>query len=277
MTYDVGSQQPGDDELAKLTTHEPSNEKVATITTARRKSPRELGWRHLNPKSLYVGDDDKQISGIHFRHKTLASKETRSFPSDQLECVERLQHRSHDANRGALTELLASYHCRKKGRRLRLRYGCVSSAVDTGGLFTCPSTTASTTSDSMLAYVAFSRMARRRAHHLKSLPKRLAGREHGRITPREQETDAQIALVMAAMAQEMLRGRGAGQQDRRGTLVKVVGIGDGRMHLYRSRVPRRFVKRFVARTGLTVEYTSVSLQDGHQVLEQLDCFLNAVH
>ncbi|TQW01720.1 hypothetical protein IF2G_10702 [Cordyceps javanica] len=240
-------------------------------------------WGPSFTTSLYCSDTDKDIFGIRFeskRNKRSTSKASPLFQSTRLRSVEELQYPG-DASLKAIIALLAPYRLlprkRGQGRMLQLRCGDLASVVATDAVFQVSST------GSMVVYADFAGMGHRRERHSMALlpetkkekkeNRERRAREQRRITPRKEEEDAQIALIMAAMVQEMLR---SGERNQPGAWARVIGISAEKIFLYRSWITRRFVEKFEAREGFSIQYRSVLLKDKHGVLEQLHHLLREI-
>ncbi|KAK8147607.1 hypothetical protein G3M48_001315 [Beauveria asiatica] len=289
----------GDDEVGskrKLNTSDNTPTKRGRNGPLDRKDARPImSGEHLWSPSytkypLYCSEADKTIFGIHFSCLDPASDHEGSqwrlnkpsldekgslYQSTRLNSVEDLMYRYQDAGRKAMATLLGSYGLRQRGRgrKLELRYGGSTSLVDTDGIFERKGL--------VVAYAEFANMASRRIDHAMALlpeTKRKEereitqrrGEEHARIKPAKEEEDAQIALMMAAMVQEMLR---SGERNQLGAWARVIGIGANRIFMYQGWVPRRFVETFRNDQGFVVEYRSVLLKNRRRIIRQLDCFL----
>ncbi|TQV90294.1 hypothetical protein IF1G_11053 [Cordyceps javanica] len=110
----------------------------------------------------------------------------------------------------------------------------------------------------------------RKADKEKQENKNHIAEEQRRIKPEKPEEDPQIALIMAAMAQSMLK---SGEWNQSGAWARVIGIGKKEIFLYQGYVPGRFVKTFDASAGFVVKYRRVPLTDTRGVLQQLDRWL----
>ncbi|OAA42784.1 hypothetical protein ISF_09700 [Cordyceps fumosorosea ARSEF 2679] len=134
--------------------------------------------------------------------------------------------------------------------------------------------------DPAIAYTDFAELQNRKETHIIALlqnaegeKKETTGRiaeEQRRIKPKKAEEDAQIALIMVAMAQEMLR---SGEPNQLSAWVRVIGMSKTEIFLYRALVPRKFVETFDASAGFVIQYRSASLNDQSGVLQQLDRLL----
>ncbi len=274
-----------DDTPAKRRQRPPSNRKSAT----RPMISGELLWGPPYIESLYCSEKDKDTFRIHFRRRRTeaATTEAKSPCQASRRSIVKLLKRYGKARSKAMVALLESSGLwprrpRRPGQepQLHLRYGGTTLVVDADGIFQVPPR-------GLVVTVAdFEKMADRRLEHPLTLLPEAKGEkkefgerraeEHHRIQPKQAEEDTQIALMMAAMAQEMLRSADRKQradQKQPGVWARVIGMGGGKIYMYRSWVPRRFVETFKADKRFVIEYRCISLEDEDRVIEQLDCLL----
>lgn len=294
----VGSKRrlnPEDDTPTKRRKRPPANGEMVT----RRTTSGEDIWGPSYLESLFLSEEDKPTFCIQFkgrRNETSASEAKSPSHTKRRSIVKELTHYGEATLKG-MTALLESYGLRPRHPELHLRYQGLVSVVDADGHFRRSSTRSSTRSPTPLdvAFVEFAKMAQRRTKHLMALLPQAKKEEKKfgkpiaeelrRIEPEKAEEDAQIALVMAAVAQKMLRSADRKQREQRigqkqptdqkqpGAWARVIGIGGGKIYMYRSWVPRRSVETFKAEKRFVIEYRSVSLKDEDRVIEQLDCLL----
>lgn len=262
---------PENDGATKRRKHRPSSGKIATRPII----SGELFWGRLFIKSLYLSEKDKDTFCIHFK-ETSATQPKPLCDDTRLESVEDLKY--YGTRLRAIEALLASYQFsprrHRREWRLELRYGTSTSVVETDGVFRSPST------GSMVTFVDLAQMAERRAKHpVALLPEKRKeeptvrerrAKEYLRIKPKKVEEDAQIALIKAAMVQEMFRN---GYREPRGAWARVIAVGTGMIYMYRSWIPKRFVETFEVNHKFAIEYCSISLSKKREVIGQLDCLL----
>lgn len=267
---------PEDDTPTKRRQRPQFNGESAT----RPKTSGELLWGSSYTKTLYCSEEDKDIFRIRFsprRNRTLATETESLCHATRRSTVKELKYYGK-VRSNAMGALLAGYGLwpRRRGKepKLHLRYGGSTSVVKADGVFHAPSR------GLVVAVADLANMAERRTKHpMTLLPeakrekkecRERRAEEHLRIKPKKAEEDTQIALMMVAMVQEMLR---SGDRNQAGAWARVIGIGEGKIYLYRSWVPRRFVETFKADNEVVVRYRSVSLKDEARVIEQLGCLL----
>ncbi|KAM3497924.1 hypothetical protein MY10362_008737 [Beauveria mimosiformis] len=256
--------------------------------TTRPTTSGELLWGPSYSKSIYCSEEDKAIFRIHFRKRRTevsATEAKSSCHATRRSIVKELTYYG-DATSKGMVALLSSYGLRPRNPKLHLRYRGSTSVVEADGLFHVPSTR------SEIAFIDFTKMAERRAKHpMTLLPEakrekqefsERRAEEHLRIKPKKAEEDAQIALIMVAMAQKILRSADRKQPANQkqpadhkqlGAWARVIGLGGGNIFMYRSWVPRRFVDTFKPDKRFVVDYRSISLGNGDRVVEQLDRLL----
>ncbi|KAM3511752.1 hypothetical protein MY11210_004572 [Beauveria gryllotalpidicola] len=220
---------------------------------------------------------DKDIFGISFERTENESEVASQYQAAQLSTAKRLKWYGV-AKLYAIIALLEPYKVRPwrrgQGQKLQLRYGHAASMVATDGVFL------DSDADSAIAYTDFAKLRNRKDTHIiallrkakrekKETTERIA-EEYRRIKPEKAEEDAQIALIMAAMAQEMLR---RSEPNQSSAWVRAIGISKTEIFLYRALVPRKFVETFDASAGFVIQYRSALLNDQTGVLQQLDRLL----
>lgn len=221
---------------------------------------------------------DKDIFGISFERTENESEAASQYQAAQLSTAKKLR-RYGIAKLYAMKALLEPYEVRPwrrgQGRKLQLRYGHATSMVATDGVFQ------DSDADALIAYTDFAELHNRKEMHIIALLQKAKGEEKEttgriaeekrRIKPRKIEEDAQVALIMVAMAQEMLRSGNTPNQSS--AWVRVICIGKTEMFLYRALVPRTFVETFEASAGFVIQYQSALLKDQSRALQQLDRLL----
>ncbi|KAK8142245.1 hypothetical protein G3M48_009120 [Beauveria asiatica] len=263
---------PADDRASKRRKHAPYGGRSAT----RPLTSGELLWGATPTSSLYCSEMDKDIFGISFEWTGNESEVPSQYQAAQLSTAKKLK-RYGVAKLFAIKALLEPYEVRpwRRGQKqkLQLRYGHAASMVATDGVFR------DSDADSAIAYTDFAELQNRKETHIMTLlqnaegEKETTGRiaeEQRRIKPKKAEEDAQIALIMAAMAQEMLR---SGEPNQLSAWVRAIGISKTEIFLYRALVLRKFVETFEASAGFVIQYRSASLNDHSGVLQQLDRLL----
>lgn len=234
-------------------------------------------WGTTAKSSLYCSEKDKGTFGISFERRQSESEAASRYQATQLSTAKMLKC-YWNAKLPAVKALLGPYDLwsreRGQGRRLQLRYGYATSVVATDAVFRNPSTVPE------VAYIDFAQLRHRKDMHIISLLRKAEkeeeqnrariAEEQRRIKPKKAEEDAQIALIMAAMAQEMLR---SGEPHQMDAWVKVIGISKSEIFLYQALVPKKFVQTFDASEGFVIKYRSASLNDQNGVLQKLDLLL----
>ena len=197
---------PADGRASKRRKHAPCDGQSAT----RPLTSGERLWGATSTSSLYCGEMDKGIFGISFEWTANESDAASQYQATQLSNAKKLK-RHGDAKLHAIKALLEPYGLRpwerKQGRRLRLRYGYATSVVATDGVFRNSST------GSLVPCIDLAQLQQRKDEYIIALLRKAQGKkdtgriaeEKRRIKPKMAEEDAQVALIMAAIAQEMLR------------------------------------------------------------------------
>lgn len=237
-------------------------------------------WGATFGSSPYCSDKDKDIFDVRFERMANESdpagnesEPTSQTRDERLRLVGNIKRCVGDSKLFIMRNLLKldglSPWKRGQGQNLQLRYGYDTSVVFTDGVFQKSFTRPE------IGYVDLAQLNQRKNGYIMNLlqtaegDKEATGRiekEWRRIKPDKVEEDAQIALIMAAMAQEMLRSGKPGQV---GVWVKVIGISSSEIFLYRAFVPKKFVQTFDASAGFVIKYRSASLKDRSGVLQQL--------
>ncbi|KGQ02726.1 hypothetical protein BBAD15_g12054 [Beauveria bassiana D1-5] len=223
---------PADGRASKRGEHAPCDGRSAT----RPLTSGERLWGATSTSSLYCSETDKDIFGISFEWTENESEAASQYQAAQLSTAKKLK-RCGVAKLHVIKVLLEPYQVRPwrrgQGRKLQLRYGHAASMVATDGVFRDPD------ADSVIAYTDFAELQNRKETHIIALLQKAEGEkkettgriaeEQRRIKPNKAAEDAQIALIMAAMAQEMLR---SGEPNQLSAWVRVIGRSKTEIFLY---------------------------------------------